>query len=137
MAKSRRSSVENMFSNKGSVQPQKKEASVEKADKTSSSAIMTEPTSEEPVPAPTLEEEMSKTPEKKTTKKTSLKSTSPNMDELFKKKKGKGTQRTIYLNKKVNDFCEEICGKYELGISEVINRLIESIIEEDWFWYSL
>lgn len=143
MAKSRRNSIENMFAKKGSVQPQKKEVVEESImldpeetiDKVEE--IQKEPTvpeyKEEVIEENTITqedttEEVKKAPPKK---KETNENVSSNIESLFtKKKKEKGKQQSIYFKKDVYDFCNGIAERYELGISDVVNELIASIMED-------
>ena len=145
MAKSKRTSLDNMFGNKGKVQPQKKDAApipmpVEKTEPVEPAKEENVPTIPEPENANTDAEESVKDtpsqeskpsePEKKAPKKTSSEPKKTDIDKLFKKKKEKGEQRTIYFKKDVYEFCDGIAKEYGLGLSDVVNRLIESFLEE-------
>lgn len=151
MAKTRRNSIENMFAKKGSVQPQKKtvvqeeqpvieaveetvepvveEAPVEKAEVKESKKVET-------VKAETPKEvidEPKKEVKKEVKEKRETKVSRPaSIDNLFgSKKKERGKQQTIYFKKEVYDFCNDIAEQYEIGMSDVVNKLIQSIMEEE------
>lgn len=164
MAKTRRSSIENMFAKKGGVQPQKKEtvkeepqiqepeevvakAPVETEDRveveaTKKTAVkeVKEPEVVEEVEAEEPKEETKEEPKaepktepkKKPSEKSEEKVSRPAaIDNLFtKKKKERGHQQTVYLKKEVYDFCNEIAETYEIGMSDVVNKLILSIMED-------
>lgn len=140
MAKTHRNSVENMFAKKGSVQPQKKEIVKEDPEGSKASEeIQAEPITveEEPKEKPEEIKEESKEipkeePKEETGEKNEPKTNKPsNIDNLFaKKKKERGHQQTIYFKKEVYDFCDDIAERYELGMSDVVNKLILSIMEE-------
>lgn len=134
MAKTRRGSVENMFAKKGNVQPQRKDPVIESPKEAAEPVAVNEPSLQEEIQPEQIQtiDKKPKASERKQPQKTSEHPrTSTNMDELFKKKKGRGAQKTVYFNKEVNDFCEGLCKKYNLGISDVVNRLIESIMEDE------
>ena len=162
MAKTRRSSIENMFAKKGGVQPQKKEtvkeepqiqepkevvakAPVETEDRVEVEAAkktaVKEPEAVEEVKAEepkeeTKEEPKAETktePKEKPSEKSEEKTSRPvAIDSLFtKKKKEKGHQQTVYLKKEVYDFCMEIVETYEIGMSDVVNKLILSIMNDE------
>ena len=127
MAKTRRNSIENMFAKKGSVQPQKKEV-VEEA--------VQEPIEEKPEEKVAekkehVEEVVVVTNEENIDKDEPKENISPSIDNIFNKtKRERGKQQTIYFKKEVYDFCNEISEKYEVGISDVVNKLILSIMED-------
>lgn len=145
MAKSRRNSIENMFANKGSIQPQKKE----------SITIETIPDEPEEKTIDTIDEVKTVTvaqPEEHKDEDNEAiisgaesetldniekveireKEAIPaNIENLFnKKKKERGKQQSVYLKKEVYDFCNDIAERYEIGISDVINKLILSIMND-------
>ena len=134
MAKSRRSSVDNMFAKKGSVQPQKKDTPKEHIDQESIKQDEKEvsiPENEhkiEDIPvAETLQTEEST--KEKVSKKPTKKATS--IDGLFGKKKENGKSQSVYLKKEVYDFCSGIAEDYQIGMSDVINTLILSIMNNN------
>lgn len=154
MGNKRRTSVENMFANKGSVQPQKKGLIKEepKNDIPEKTKVKEEIIEEETVAEEIIQESISEMIDDKGSEivepikteqiheevkegevKNEPKETVPaNIDSLFsKKKKERGKQQTVYLKKEVYDFCNDIAEKYELGMSDVINKLILSLMEEE------
>ena len=146
MAKSKRTSLDNMFGNKGKVQPQKKDAvpvslpennSPEPIEAAKEDIDVTIPEPEKPsantensVNEASSTESNHKDTEKKTTKRSTSDPKKSDIDKLFKKKKEKREQRTIYFKKEVYKFCDGIAKEYGLGLSDVVNRLIESFLEE-------
>ena len=127
MAKTRRNSVENIFAKKGDVQPQKKEVVEE---------VVQEPIEEKPEEKVAekkehVEEVVVVTTEENIDKDEPKENISPSIDNIFNKtKRERGKQQTIYFKKEVYDFCNEISEKYEVGISDVVNKLILSIMED-------
>lgn len=165
MAKTRRSSVDNMFAKKGSVQPQKKDTPKEetielkepieqeikeetqepeakepeahKAQTDVSERSVTEETpvtekEETPKEIEVAEEPKIEQPKKEPPVKKKTKSSRPsNIDGLFGKKKENGRTQSVYLKKEVYDFCNDIVQEYGIGMSEVINKLILSIMNDN------
>ena len=134
MGKSRRNSSENMFSNKGSVQAQKKEIVVD--DIQISKEINREDievvTSNENETNTHAEEEIEVFSGEVLDKTEIKESVSLKVDNLFTNtKKERGRQQTIYFQKKVYDYCNGIAEKHEIGISDVVNKLILTIMEEE------
>lgn len=133
MAKSRRSSVDNMFAKKGSVQPQKKDTPKEPIDQESiiKQDEVTIPENEhkiEDIPVAEtsrIEESAKEKVSKRHTQKTS------SIDGLFGKKKENGKAQSVYLKKEVYDFCSGIAEDYQIGMSDVINTLILSIMNNN------
>lgn len=149
MAKTRRSSIDNMFAKKGSVQPQKKEIIKEEPQVQEPEKIEVKEATEveEKIVEEVVEETEIKEPEtvepikieepktesiKKPAEKKEQKVNRPAaIDNLFtKKKRERGHQQTIYLKKEVYDFCNEIAEQYEIGMSDVVNKLILSFMED-------
>ena len=137
MAKTRRSSVDNMFAKKGSVQPQKKDVSKEEPVEQNHSIEETKEvgtTEKEDVIEEvkvTEEQKVEESIKEKPVKKQVKKNRSSNIDGLFGKKKQNGKSQSVYLKKEVYDFCNGIAEDYQIGMSDVINKLILSIMEEN------
>ena len=138
MAKTRRNSIENMFAKKGSVQPQKKEivkeeVQIQEPEETKEEAVVVNEIVKTEEPTIEVEEEIIEE-SKEILPKEEVKEPAPsNIDTLFnkQKKKKRGHQQTIYFKKDVYDFCNEIAERYEIGMSDVVNKLISSIMEEE------
>lgn len=139
MAKTRRNSVENMFAKKGSVQPQKKdvvkeEPQIQETKDIEKVAVKeAEETLEDISPIEFIAEEKKEEIVEEPPKKEDSKEIAPaSIDNLFnkQKKKGRGKALSIYFTKEVYDFCSDIAERYELGMSDVVNKLITSIIED-------
>ena len=135
MAKIRRSSVDNMFAKKGSVQPQKKDTPKEHIDQES---IIKQDEKEISIPEnehkiediPVTEtSQIEESAKEKVSKKPTKKATS--IDGLFGKKKENGKAQSVYLKKEVYDFCSGIAEDYQIGMSDVINTLILSIMNNN------
>ncbi len=140
MAKTRRQSTENIFSNKGSVQPQKKTAPkkeekpvepVIETEENSTVSVSEEAEVKEEVPAKEAVKPTEVTAEPVATKTEAAQTKPSNINNLFSKKKERGKQQTIYFRKDIYDFCENLATEHELGLSEVVNRLLETFLEEE------
>lgn len=56
---------------------------------------------------------------------------SSKIDKIPWKKKENGKAQSVYLKKEVFDFCNSIAEDYNIGISDVINTLILSIMNNN------
>ncbi len=144
MAKSRRNSIENMFANKGSIQPQKKESitietpdeaqekTIDTIDEVKTVTVAQPEEHKDEDNEPIISESESETLDNIDKVEIREKETIPaNIENLFnKKKKVRGKQQSVYLKKEVYDFCNDIAERYEIGISDVINKLILSIMDD-------
>lgn len=146
MANRRRNSVDNMFAQKGSIEPHSKEKMV--MNDVSKQETIEEPTQEVEETARKTELESEEVGNKsieeiEIDENVNLKDDLINIeksdenipdsiDQLFNKKKRlKGRAQSVYLKKEVYDFCYDIANKYGLGISDVINNLILSVMKEN------
>lgn len=145
MAKSRRNSIENMFANKGSIQPQKKESitietipdeaeekTIDTIDEVKTVTVAQTEEHKDEDNEPIISGSESKTLDNIDKVEIREKEAIPaNIENLFnKKKKERGKQQSVYLKKEVYDFCNDIAERYEIGISDVINKLILSIMDD-------
>lgn len=145
MAKSRRNSIENMFANKGSIQPQKKESitietipneaqekTIDTIDEVKTVTVAQPEENKDEDNEPIISGSESETLDNIDKVEIREKENIPtNIENLFnKKKKERGKQQSVYLKKEVYDFCNDIAERYEIGISDVINKLILSIMDD-------
>lgn len=127
MAKSRRSSTENMFKarNEVKVQPQTKEAEPVK-----------EEIEEKPVEKPVVEEKSSaanEKPAKSSASRSQSRSSNTNKnDALFKdSRKEHGVQRTTYYEKDVYDYIESISKQYDINFNKVVNKILRDYMSAE------
>lgn len=145
MAKSRRNSIENMFANKGSIQPQKKESitietipdeaqekTIDTIDEVNTVTVAQPKEHKDEDNEAIISGSESETLDNIDKVEIREKEAIPaNIENLFnKKKKERGKQQSVYLKKEVYDFCNDIAERYEIGISDVINKLILSIMND-------
>ena len=120
MAKSRRSSTENIFKqrNEAKVQPQTKE--IDSEPEKEEVEEVKQPTEEKSTSAPV------KPVKSASSKAQSSKASTPDkVDRLFKdSKKEHGVQRTTYYEKDVYDYVEGISKQYGINFNKVVNQIL-------------